>query len=54
MFYFPLIEWHGYVFFRYIFNLADAAISVGIVAIVIFYREALSQSFEKEVPDATE
>ncbi|GHT39399.1 lipoprotein signal peptidase [Bacteroidia bacterium] len=53
MFYFPLIEWRGFVFFRYIFNLADAAISVGIVAIVIFYRDTLAQSFEKEIPDAT-
>ncbi|GHT02516.1 lipoprotein signal peptidase [Bacteroidia bacterium] len=51
MFYFPLIEWHGYVFFRYIFNVADAAISVGIVAILIFYRDTLSQSFAKESPN---
>ncbi|GHT53588.1 lipoprotein signal peptidase [Bacteroidia bacterium] len=59
MFYFPLIEGHwpswvpwfggdGFVFFRYIFNIADASISVGIVAILIFYRDVLSQSFEKE------
>ncbi|MDR0834522.1 MAG: lipoprotein signal peptidase [Candidatus Symbiothrix sp.] len=52
MFYFPFFEWRGFVFFRYIFNLADAAISVGIVAILIFYRDSLAKSFEKKITDA--
>jgi len=50
MFYFPLIEGHfptwfplwgsqEFIFFRPVFNVADASISVGIIAIFIFYRQ---------------
>ena len=57
MFYFPLfsftwptwIPWIGgsdFEFFRYIFNLADAFISVGIVVLLLFFRKTLSLSFE--------
>lgn len=53
MFYFPLIEgtfpnwlpvWGGedFIFFRPIFNLADAGITVGIALLLIFYRKVLS------------
>jgi len=59
MFYFPLfsfrwpswIPWiggSGFEFFRYIFNLADASISVGIVVLLLFFRKTLSLSFEKQ------
>jgi len=59
MFYFPLFsfnwpQWVPFVggdefeFFRYIFNLADASISVGIILLLLFYRKTLSLSFEKE------
>lgn len=59
MFYFPLFEftwpsWMPFVggthfeFFRYIFNLADASISVGIAILLLFYRKTFSQSFEKQ------
>ena len=59
MFYFPLfsftwpswIPWIGgseFEFFRYIFNLADASISVGIVVLLLFFRKTLSLSFEKQ------
>lgn len=52
MFYFPLIvstwpDWvpiwggHDFVFFSPIFNFADACISVGVVALLIFYRKEL-------------
>lgn len=55
MFYFPLIEgtypdwvpiWGGqeFLFFRFIFNIADSAISVGVVLLLIFYRHTLSYS----------
>lgn len=55
MFYFPLIEgkypdWFPFVggqdflFFRFIFNIADSAISVGVVLLLIFYRKTLSYS----------
>ncbi len=54
MFYFPLIEgrfpdwlplWGGesFVFFRPVFNFADAAISVGIALLLLFQRETLSK-----------
>lgn len=59
MFYFPLFEftWPSWIpgiggthfeFFRYIFNFADACISVGIVILLLFYRDAFSRSFEKK------
>ena len=42
MFYFPIINTHifdyHFVFFRPVFNLADAGISVGIVLLLLFYR----------------
>ncbi len=53
MFYFPLfsfdwpewIPWLGgehFIFFQPVFNLADAAISVGMVALILFYSKYLS------------
>jgi len=58
MFYFPLfsfdwypwLPWIGgkeFIFFQYIFNLADASISVGIFVLLLFYRKTFSASFEK-------
>ena len=57
MFYFPLIDthfptwfpiWGGqeFVFFRPVFNVADSSISVGIVAIFIFYRSHFDEKKE--------
>ena len=59
MFFFPLFSfkwpswmpWIGgsdFVFFRYIFNVADASISVGIITLLLFFRKTLSLSFEKQ------
>lgn len=59
MFYFPLIDshfptwfpiWGGqeFVFFRPVFNVADSSISVGIVAIFIFYRGFFDEKKEGE------
>jgi signal peptidase II len=59
MFYFPLFEfnwpswlpWIGgtdFTFFRYIFNLADASISTGIIVLLLFYRNTFSKSFENK------
>ena len=59
MLYFPLIEttlpnwvpiWGGaeILFFRFIFNLADASISVGVALLLLFYRKTLSQSLQTE------
>jgi signal peptidase II len=55
MLYFPLIEgtfpnWipivggEEFLFFRFIFNIADSAISVGVVVLLLFYRKTLSYS----------
>ncbi len=62
MFYFPLIVsrypdwfpvWGGrsFVFFSPVFNVADACISIGVIAVIIFYRkqlENISSVFKKE------
>lgn len=60
MFYFPLIvttwpEWvpvvggNPYVFFSPVFNFADASISVGVVLLLLFYRQEISEiSFKKK------
>lgn len=55
MLYFPLFsgtypEWvpflggEEFLFFRFIFNVADSAITVGVVLILLFYRKTLSYS----------
>lgn len=55
MFYFPLFsfDWPGwmpivggehFIFFSPVFNFADAAISVGIIAIILFYSNQISAS----------
>jgi len=60
MFYFPLISgnfpswlplWGGeeFVFFRPVFNFADASISVGVILILIFQKHY----FKQEVPEET-
>ncbi len=59
MLYFPLIEGHfpdwlpvwggeDFIFFRPVFNIADSAVSVGVVLILLFYRRYLS---DNEVSD---
>lgn len=59
MFYFPLFEFRWpvwipfvggqeFLFFRYIFNVADAAISVGIIILILFYRKTFFTSLEKK------
>ncbi len=54
MFYFPIIEGHWpswspihpteqFIFFRPVFNIADSAISVGMMMILFFYRKTLQK-----------
>ena len=61
MFYFPLISghypgwlpiWGGeeFVFFRPVFNFADAAISVGVILILLFQKHY----FKQEVPEVSQ
>ncbi|MDR1562704.1 MAG: lipoprotein signal peptidase [Dysgonamonadaceae bacterium] len=58
MFYFPLFRftWASWIpvigggefeFFRWVFNIADASISVGFGILILFYRKTFSLSFEK-------
>jgi signal peptidase II len=66
MFYFPLIEttypdwfpFYGgerFVFFSPVFNFADASISVGVVALLLFYRKEIGNlSFKKETKDESQ
>jgi signal peptidase II len=66
MFYFPLFDgifpswvpiWGGepYLFFRPVFNFADAAISVGVASLIIFQRSFFQEEDEiKENTSATE
>ena len=57
MFYFPILRgvfpqwlpfWGGeeFVFFRPVFNLADAAISIGVITIIIFQNRFLDEKIE--------
>ncbi len=59
MFYFPLInstwpDWmpfvggESFIFFRPVFNFADAAISVGVALLLIFHRTDLSDDFSND------
>ncbi len=65
MFYFPLIEatwpqWmplvggEHFIFFSPVFNFADAAISVGVVLLLIFYHKQLNAMTFKRQPVETE
>ena len=56
MFYFPLFEFNwpswmpfiggdNFVFFSPVFNLADAAISCGVIILFLFYMKSLNSSF---------
>ncbi|MDR1003478.1 MAG: lipoprotein signal peptidase [Prevotellaceae bacterium] len=56
MFYFPIIDTHWpqwmpfvggsrFVFFSPIFNVADAAISCGMIALILFYSKCLNESY---------
>lgn len=58
MFYMPIIQghypdwfplWAGeeFVFFRPVYNFADAAISVGVITIIIFQNKFLNQEFKE-------
>ncbi len=58
MLYFPLFEfrmpewsplWGGQIvkFFRFVFNIADASISVGVIGILLFYRRYFTKSATK-------
>lgn len=68
MFYFPIIDtnwptWmpfvggEHFIFFSPIFNFADAAISCGIIALLLFYSKYLNESYhslDKDKKEATD
>jgi len=41
---FPFVGGQEFLFFRFIFNLADSAITIGVIWILLFYRKTLSYS----------
>lgn len=50
MFYFPIISDNAgeTIFFRYIFNVADACVTVSVVIILLFFRKELNESLESK------
>lgn len=40
----PIVGGEEFLFFRFIFNVADSAITVGVILILLFYRKTLSYS----------
>ena len=65
MFSFPLCEWDWptwmpfiggthYVFFSYIFNLADACISCGVIALFLFFRKTLAVEMDAPRSEAAD
>ena len=66
MLYFPLCEWnwpqwmpmiggHHFVFFQPIFNIADAALSVSVIVLILFYARYLATvNLKDEVTDSEE
>lgn len=64
MFYFPLLDgtfpewfpfWSGqhYIFFRPVFNIADTAISVGVISLIVFHRSFFSSAEEAKKETAS-
>ena len=47
----PIIGGKNFLFFQPVFNIADAAISVGMVALVIFYSKYLGSHYQPDSPE---
>jgi signal peptidase II len=43
----PFVGGNHFIFFSPIFNFADAAISCGIIAIILFYGKYLNNNFDE-------
>ena len=65
MLYFPIVSWYWpewmpwiggerFEFFQPVFNIADAAISVGIIALLLFYRNSLSMGNKNDDQQQTQ
>jgi len=46
---FPIWAGEEFVFFRPVFNIADAAISVGVIIILIFQKTYFKEEVEEEI-----
>lgn len=46
---FPVVGGDSFTFFSAIFNIADSAITVGIVLLALFYKQTLSESLQSDV-----
>ena len=47
----PFVGGDHFIFFSPVFNFADASISVGVVLLLLFYRQEISQiTFKKKEP----
>jgi len=44
----PLVGGENFLFFQYIFNIADTFISIGVVILIFFNKEAFNQNEKKE------
>ncbi len=51
---FPVIGGNRFTFFSAIFNIADTAISVGLISILVFKRSLFNTKVEDELPTAEE
>lgn len=51
MFYFPIYDGENFKFFQAIFNIADAAISIGVGMIILFYRRFFGQDKKPVQPE---
>jgi signal peptidase II len=40
----PFVGGEEFLFFRFIFNIADSAITIGVILLLLFYRKTLSYS----------
>ncbi len=65
MFYFPLCEWdwpawmplwggEHFIFFQPIFNIADAALSVSVVILILFYSSVLGRTADNHADNAND
>lgn len=45
---FPFVGGDSFVFFSAIFNVADSAITVGIILLILFYKQTLSDSLQSD------
>ena len=48
---FPIVGGERFVFFRPIFNIADASISTGVISMIVFYKKIFPKKNPNEITD---